>query len=399
MRRISLAYGSDLELRPLTLGYSAAISGTITSGGSKVEAKVTVSTPDLAQIEGTYSGYYRVVVPVGQYTVKGEVDRTEYGMGVTYSDVQVVNATTDSRADLKLDKERHYSVKVDWDGSQKQRLGQGERTTSPYVLTVENLGNEKDTYALSGSPNDWNYTFAPSEITLEPGNGVSRGSVFVSFRAPWNAPVDHTGLIITAKSKNSDVMGTKGIKADVVQKFGVELSKKDAVFNESNASITIQVKNLGNGDDNYTFKIINSAELKAVGWEVKFKSGNETKDSMYQEVTYSDSSKDIKLLAKPIPDVKPKTYVSVTLQAVSAKGDASDILTFELSLPDAEPIETKVYGLNIFLIAQNMFGPWQYLIAAIPICITIIIFVHFLAKHGYRGLVIAVKRSFRPRRR
>jgi hypothetical protein len=398
MKRVALSYGSDLVLRPLPLAYSASIFGGMTSGGSRVDAKVTVTAPDLAKVEGSYSGSYSVIVPVGNYTVRGEMQRSEFGMDITYSDTEPVNASTDSRTDLRLDRENHYSVTMDWDNSQKQTLRQGEKTSSPYVVTVENLGNAVDKYTFSGSPTDWNYTISPSEMTLEPGNGINRGRIYVSFQATWNTPVDHPSLILTAKSKNSDVTSTKGLQVDIVQAFGVQLSKKSAVFNESNASITVEVKNTGNGDDNYTLKIINSKELYDTGWEVKFKSGNTTKDTIYQVVKFADGKKEVALAAKPII-ANPKTYVNVDVMASSVKGGASNVLSFELSLPDAQPVDVKAYGKDIFMIAQNTFGPWVPLIAAIPICLAIIIFVYFLAKHGYRGLVIAVKRSFRPRRR
>lgn len=400
-KRVSVSYGSGLTLKPLALMYSASISGEIKIRAKtetvKTEATLRITSQDLATIERVYNGNYRVYVPIGNYSIRGETHRTEYGMDIIYSDTRGVNASADVIADLILERENHYAVRMDWDTSQKQTLHQGEKSVSPYIITVENIGNAPDTYTFTCTPSAWNFTVAPSELTLEPGNGVRKGMIYVSFQVPWNEPVAHSSLIVTAKSKNSAVTSTKGIEVNVVQVYGVRLNKKSAIFNESNASITIEVKNIGNGDDNYTLRIINSQELMKNGWEVMFRSGNQTMGSVSQKVAYGES-KDVVVVARPAI-TNPTRYVYVEVLASSVKGAAEDLLRFELSLPDAEPVDARVYGVDIWMVAQNIYAPWYPIIAAIPISIVIVIFVYFLTKHGYRGLIIAIKRSFRRKRR
>ncbi len=223
-------------------------------------------------------------------------------------------------------------------------------TPQDVKITVQNLGSDTDSYALSlDLPEGWNGQIKQT-IILASGEQKEVNPFLVSSIPLGTVPGDYE-ITVTAKSlSNSQDVSAATLKIKILPCFQVQLSAADfyaEICQESAATVTkqIQIKNLGKFTD--TFKLNAS-----VPW-----------------ITFSENSltlapQETKSVA--VTAAKPAGLVGVQdilLTATSASYPGSDTETFKLNIIDChaalltiEPVNSKIcfgQSAELSLVVKN----------------------------------------------
>jgi hypothetical protein len=373
---------------PVELRYSVTLTGAVRQEQRPSSATVRVAAGGAVH-QFSAAGPFSVVLPTGDYAVGAESKRQEWGLNVSYSATRSVTLRDHQFVSLELKRADLHSATLTWPASQTQTLRPGEKLSTPYVVTLDNTGNVADTWTLSGTLTEWNISFSASKVSLEPGNGRRKETVYVTLQAPKDAKVAHPEIGIQATSEKGKQTAAATLDVNVVQVYGVGLSKSSAEFTGPEGKIRLRLENTGNGDDNYTASLLNDQELLSAGWRVGFAAGNETSRTTTRGVTASEGGADLTLLVRPAAN--PKKSVEVLLEARSLKGAAQTRITVPITLPDLTTGEIKIEGPEARSAPFDTLSPWYpvlYVLVIIPISF---ILIYFFQKHGFRGLAAIIK--------
>ncbi len=138
----------------------------------------------------------------------------------------------------------------------------GQGTAAIFTVRVTNVGNEEDTYTLSGSfPSGFTGTFAEQQVTVLPGVGNFR-EVTLTVTPPPGAAVGNQAITVRATSTND-----AGIQDDAAGSVNVVSQGVDVDITPSTGgpSTTFQmtVKNTGQSQDTFALQLGGPAGVSA----------------------------------------------------------------------------------------------------------------------------------------
>jgi len=153
---------------------------------------------------------------------------------------------------------------------------EGEPSDSvQYLLKVENTGNSLDTYDLQVKdlPSMWTYGEALGTISVGPKSKATFPfTVYISGDYA-KAKADSYSFTVRLTSKGNDTIERSIALTTVVkQVFGLELAAEQGITRDTidpygdDQDFTINVKNIGNGEDTVTFKI----KQYPTGWSTSY---------------------------------------------------------------------------------------------------------------------------------
>ncbi len=270
---LKVTQGVDPTL-DLALSPAAWVAGVTTyKGGTRVSADITfTASAAAAHATSDPSGNYRILLPLGSYSVTSRMSDAENGMTVYYA--KATNVTVAAKMDpfnLPLDRVVRRQVRLTWDASERQTIPPGGVVT--YTVFVQNTGNVADSFTFVGSPTAWTFTFSPPQVRLDYGNAGNSTVVDVTIQTPPKALVSHGDVTIAAKSTtDAGIQGSATVQVDIVRRRGLSLSVSSAfpTFDGRDLNYTVTVSNTGNADENVTLAFPGAAQLATRGWVARF---------------------------------------------------------------------------------------------------------------------------------
>jgi hypothetical protein len=253
----------DLSLVP-----GIRVSGVTTRDGVRTRANVTFSTAaGEARLLSDASGAYSILLPETSYAVEASTGGTERGLSVTYRATASLVLSEPTVLNLDLTKAVRRQVDLTWDAAQKATIPPGGVVT--YEFTVTNLGNADDTFQLAATGVGFTFSFSDNRVEVPFGTTGNTRTVQVTITANGDAKVEHPPISITASS-TSDPSATKSVavEVDVVRYRGMRagVSGEAPTWDGRFLNYTLEVRNLGNGQETFRLTLPNEDELAAVGW-------------------------------------------------------------------------------------------------------------------------------------
>lgn len=296
----------------------------------KMETKIVFTSRDIdteMAVTTDVTGYYETWLPEGNYTISGSIIAEKGGVDITYSVEKDIALSKDTQLNLALSMKEDRVVFISVDPTQMRETP--ANSTVRYSFGVENLGNIKDTYTISGTGGDpdWILDFDTTTVTLEAGQ---KTDVFVNIFIPPTARVDYSSVSVTATSqKDPAVKHTNSLNCIIIQKYGISIepTATASTFDQGDIGAQFSVTNTGNGADKCTLYIGNTDDLEANGWSVTFGtlSGADLTDGATRITNVSlgyGASSNVPLVLTPLND-NPSRQASVLILGYSQGDSAS----------------------------------------------------------------------------
>jgi uncharacterized repeat protein (TIGR01451 family) len=144
-----------------------------------------------------------------------------------------------------------------------------------YLVKVENTGNSLDTYELQVKdlPSMWTYEQALGTISVGPKSKTTFSFTVHISGAYAKAKADSYSFSVRLTSKGNDTIEKSlALTTIVKQVFGLELSAEQGITSDTidpygdDQDFTLNVKNVGNGEDTVSFKI----KQYPTGWSTSY---------------------------------------------------------------------------------------------------------------------------------
>ena len=338
-----LSVGLESSEHNLTLTTGHKLSGT--TYYNLVMHKTTrlnfSSDAGTVSIDSNDDGFYQVWLPVNTYTITGEMQTTESGKDITYELDRAVTLHTEKQLNLPMMKVEEIKVMVSWDPTTTESISAGGTVT--YRIDVINTGNVPDTYELtaSGGDPDWSFSFEPSKLSIPFGED-NKKATFLTIKTSPSATTGQGSITVNAASaRDPTVQQTVPIQIDILQVFGLKINHSTASpgFSGGEISWEFKAENTGNGKDTCTFMIANQEDLAANGWDVEITS-----------IPAGELSAD------------KKTAVNVTIEARS-----SQTLSFVLRPTIASPSREVRVLISGFSLEDSTTTAYEYLLVRYPV--------------------------------
>jgi hypothetical protein len=321
---------------PLTQAF--VLSGVTTNPrGARTSASITIQSDAEIDLTSDANGGYQVVLPSGAYAIAATQSGTENGIAVAYRATASVSLTADAIVNLPLAKVVARSASLSWDVSQKREIPAGGSVS--YAIALRNTGNVADTFALAGHPADWQFSFAPSSVSLDFGTAGNSTAVRVTIQAPANALVNHGPIQIVATSAaDGSTVGSVDVQVDIQRTRGLSISlDPSSTFDSRFLNYTVILANAGNAPENVTVSITNPNDLAAMGWSVNLgTSGGPATAPTLPGVT-----------------VGANTTVKLRIQARSSSGATGATVALSASAKDS----MAVFASGVFVLQFPQIAP------------------------------------------
>jgi len=313
----------------------------------KVTASSSGAKYDFGTLENRNTA--TVILPSDEYTFEIKSDIWENEMIVTYSATIDLNVANDIILNVPLTKDARYSFDARWDSSQRQSIYPEESVN--YSIEITNRGNMNDSYALSGSGEDFEFIFPEEPLVSKFGYEDNTVTVPVEIKATADAQVSHGHVTITVTSEGDpSVTSNVEVFIDILPVYLVEVTPSEMTRQESGSYISaMQIVNIGNDLDNYTFIPLNEEELYINGWDLNI-SDNGGEIGYVTELGPGEVE-EIELAFAP-NRVNPNSNVSAVVMVISnSSSDVYAVVEVSPKLPNLsfEPSgEMEVEGNDIF---------------------------------------------------
>ncbi len=274
------AVGSAAFLGTVTVTHAATMSfdvpllpafelsgATTDPSGTLVQATVNVTGAATLSLGSDTSGYYAALLPAGLYSLIASRTQVEQGLTVSYQGSASFDLSAAATVNVQLGRLDQHAVALGWDASQNRTVNPGGAVT--YTITVQNTGNVRDTFNLSGYAPGWTFSFAPTSVTLGYGNAPNATTVQVTIQSPPDALVNHGSLTLTATSTaDNNAKGSVVVVVGITRVRGLTLQvdPTSGTFDGSYLNYTVDVKNTGNAPEIVDLSIQNPNDISAAGW-------------------------------------------------------------------------------------------------------------------------------------
>lgn len=387
---LTVPHHSEIDYHiALQSGYR--VSGVVTfKDNERQVSDVEFTANGTIELKTDETGHYELYLPFGEYLVEASTIIEEKGAQVTYKTSETVVIKEISAVNLKLTKTIERSVLVSWESSQREEISQGQSVE--YTITVTNKGNVEDAFILeeSGPSEDWEFTFTPSKVVLDYGAVDSSASVVVQISTPENASVDHGLLMAVARSENSSsTLDSVVLEVDIekVRSMNLRLTSMPATYNGKEIEYEIELENHGNSKERFILSIVNSEDLKEIGWVAELRyPGNQTYSETLEGVEVDGNS-------------TMKIAVRFTILETTSSSEAI-ILCYEeddRTIDRVLPVPVFVPTLNLDITELSVSGRgtsvteeldvYFYLVVALGIIVAVMIGYRFLRDRRRRRRV------------
>ena len=244
------------------------VTGVTTIGsGTRGAANVTFTAPEgRASVRSSRAGDYEIVLPAGTYSVQATASGVERGIAVSYRATSSLALSEASILNLALQKVVRRGVEVTWDATERTTIRVGQSVT--YTVTIRNTGNEDDTLLLSATSPGFSFTFSRDRVSLPFGTGNAT-TVRVTITAAADAKVDHAPISLTVRSEgDATVVRSVVLQLDIERFRGLQaaVSSDAPTWDGKKLEYVLEIKNTGNGAEEYRLTIPNLDELLSAGW-------------------------------------------------------------------------------------------------------------------------------------
>ena len=334
---ISIKYLQPVDLRVvLTQGHLLEVAATASNSTDLISIKLTIANIDngatVRSLTQLSSNSVSMVVPSGSYSIVADAQRRENGMTIGYSStLRAQVLTTDVVLNAKLARTNSYSFDASWDSNQKATISRGGSVN--YLIQINNTGNAKDTYNLSGYGSGFTFTFKEPLVQLDFGNAGSSISTMVTITAFADAVVNHGDLYVNIVSVGKpSLKKSVQIFINVTPDYSATVSQGDSGSKSGTVFFTdLKVKNTGNTPDNYTLTIVNADELQLNGWSATI-NGTSSLTGNLLEVGPGDTA--IANITLTSLRAMPNSNISVAVEVRSNSSTLSLVTLVTPVLPD-----------------------------------------------------------------
>jgi len=378
LTRLTIPHAASFA-RELSLGDASFLSGITTDAqGAAVSAPITIQSSAQVDVTSDAGGQYRTLLPRATYTITATTTGTEKGTPVTYRATTSVTLTTDTVANLRLTKVVTRAAALTWDASERRTVSAGDSVA--YTIVVRNTGNVPDTYTFSGTPSDWQFSFAPASVSLDFGTAGTSVTVHVVIQTAPNALADPGAIQIIATSTEGGTTGSVTVQVGItrVRALSATIDSSASTFDGRQLTQAVIVKNEGNAQETVDVAIANPDDLAAVGWSVQLSASGA-----------NGTGTVLRGLA-----IEANNTLTVTVQARSSGGSSGATLVLRVTAEDSAAVSTT----NVFTLQLPALGPGQVSVTGpqitrtAPVDTTLLAIVLGAAAAVGMGLVLARRR-------
>ncbi len=319
-----------IDIDPVTIdfemerGYRA--SGTVyyDLNQHEVTELALLSNISMVPVITDSNGYYELWLPPDEFELIGSLNAQKGDITVLYQlehSFEIIDRNKQMNLPMAMVEDR--SVVLSFDSEQLKETR--DNVTVTYSFIVENSGNIRDTYDLSvsgGNP-DWTFELSVNEVTLDPGlDNYARVWVIAGISGDTKISQNNINLVATSRNDPTVTHNTiMGVNIRQQHSIVIEPVATSPTFAEGIITSEFAVKNNGNGDDMYTLYIGNLDGIAADGWRVELGSvaGSELLNDNKRVVNVSIVSggmSNIPIILTPI-DVNPARQASVLIIGLS----------------------------------------------------------------------------------
>jgi dolichyl-diphosphooligosaccharide--protein glycosyltransferase len=203
-------------------------------------------------------GLLHAVLPSGRYTLSASYENIEYGQKVKYNLNYTINVN-ESRdytiyfSRLNLDDIKISTLTPVLNGSVGSKLH--------YTISITNTGNRPENITLEAL-GAWNITFKNKNIYVIPGQTVlDTITLVVSDKANYGMnTITIRGVYQGSLYRETTIYVNVSEYHNTTFSWGVMYASGNSLY------INLTILNNGNVVENYTLSVINSLELKSIGW-------------------------------------------------------------------------------------------------------------------------------------
>ncbi|MDH4123450.1 MAG: hypothetical protein OEV21_05160, partial [Thermoplasmata archaeon] len=265
---------------------------------------------------------------------------------IQYASQTTVALDKDTIVNIEMTRDVSYSLDATWSENQRRAIYPEESVT--YEITITNTGNMRDSYTLTGKGVDFTYDLPDEPVTVDFGKTNNTVTVSITITAKFNAMVNHGAVTIDVQSTgSSSVRKSVEVKIDVLPVYEISaIRSASGSINGTSYYSTLELRNDGNIEDNYTLQILNANELSINGWNVTFQSNQglilrtddiEGKSSGYVNVSFSANR------------AVPTRNISAEILIVSNASSISYLASISPYMPDL-----KISDEGISVIGENI---------------------------------------------
>jgi len=287
-------------------------------------------------------GSYSLLLPEGSYHVTCSVSTQEFGQEMKYAFDTTFNVFEQKMFDVQLIKEKSYRAGVTFEAA---AANMEPGASKEFTFTVENTGNEPDTFDLSGVPTQWKFDFNEDEIELAIGE---KKTLVVNITVPEDALVDHPAVQVRATSQTSpSAVGSGTLDVRVKQSYSTEwkASVQPTQVNGNVTSYSVDLTNTGNGRDDISLFVVNNQELLNRGWSATI-----TVDGAEANLT-TLTANETKTVSVKLEAIRADPHLNTPI-LLAAKSEGSGNMTFY----EIEPVypTLKAYGGEFYVDGENV---------------------------------------------
>jgi dolichyl-diphosphooligosaccharide--protein glycosyltransferase len=378
---ILVGYDTSIEY-DIELAQGFRVTGVVTfRDGERKVTEVSFIGDGTMELLTDSQGNYELYLPPGDYLVQASTIVVEKGAEVTYSATESITLDDAAAVNLELEKNIERNIKIDWDTDDREEIAQGGSVT--YTVTITNEGNVEDTFTMQGfgPSEDWEFSFSPETVVLDYGDVGSSATIEVTISTPANASVDHGTLTVTVRSENStSTLDNVPVFVDIEKVRGMDLilTTLPATYDGTYVNYELELTNEGNSKEKFILEILNSENLKLLGWTADLQNPLNLTYSSRLEGVEVDGNTTQKIVLRFTVEGSTASTSATILSYEEDDRTTDKILTVPVILPsfslEIEDIVLSGRGVSL----TQEIDAWTYAVIALGAILALMIIYRFI---------------------
>ncbi|MCI4344397.1 MAG: carboxypeptidase-like regulatory domain-containing protein, partial [Thermoplasmata archaeon] len=374
---------------PLLVRLAATWTDTVTilppAGTSPTSANLTFVGPggtSLTFLGEPFATPFSVELPVGVWKVAAAATVAPYGVATTANASATVPLLSGNAATtLPLSVLWHRSVAFTLGAPSSISLGNGG--VASFTATLRNTGNIPVTLHFLGSPNFWNFTFSPSNVTLGVVGLNATAGVGVTVVVPPNTDVAHPTAALEALLPNGALAGVANpapsitVASRIAFLMGAPPSTPPSIAPTS-AVVPFFIANKGNVPITLALSVGDAARLAGLGWVARLFASNAPLLTNPAIPTATNSSFSVHLTA-PSGHALPPGSVTVIAKALNSSAPVSGLVT--LTVPS---LTVALNSTSLIVTGPSLGSPPAYPDWLVPLLCFVPAIAFLVAVGSYR---------------